>query len=412
MSATPAPIAGAAVALRLFLPFAFGYFLSYVFRSVNAVIADDLARAIGADAGALGLLTSAYFAAFAAFQIPLGILLDRFGPRRVEAALLAVAALGAFLFAAADGLAGMTLARALIGLGVSGCLMGAFKNAILWWPARRLPLVNGLILASGGLGALAATTPIAALVAATDWRFAIDLLGGLTLAGAAYILLAVPEAPRHGQPGSLAEQLRGVRQVFMSALFWRLSPVAVAVQSVFLSYQGLWAAAWFRDVDGLPPEAVAQYLQAIPLAMIAGFAFTGALAERLGRFGVKPFTAAAGCMALFLVDVASLLLPGPGAPLVQWGLFGFLATASMLTYPALAQAFPPALSGRVITALNLLAFVGAFAAQAGVGAILDLFRAGAGSDPAGHRLALGLLLAICAAAFAWSLWPRRQAPTV
>ena len=124
--------------LRVFIPFAFGYFLSYVYRTVNAVIAPDLVADAGLAPAALGLLTSAYFLAFAAFQIPLGVLLDRFGSRRVEAVLLVIAAAGAIVFALAEGVTGLIVGRALIGLGVSACLMAAFKAFSTWLPPERL----------------------------------------------------------------------------------------------------------------------------------------------------------------------------------------------------------------------------------------------------------------------------------
>ncbi|HYH38758.1 MAG TPA: MFS transporter, partial [Azospirillum sp.] len=111
--------------LRVFAPFAVGYFMSYLFRTVNAVIADELTTSLGVTAAGLGFLTSAYFLAFGAFQAPLGILLDRYGPRRIETALLLVAAAGAALFAVGDGLATLAVGRALIGVGVSACLMAA-----------------------------------------------------------------------------------------------------------------------------------------------------------------------------------------------------------------------------------------------------------------------------------------------
>ena len=158
------------ILFRVFVPFALGYFLSYLYRVVNAVIAPDLVRDVGLDANHLGLLTSAYFLTFAAFQLPLGILLDRLGPRRTEAALLLIAAAGAFVFASAESAAGLIAGRALIGLGVSACLMAAFKAFVVWFPSQRLPLVNGCQMAAGGLGALAATAPVEAALAFTDWR--------------------------------------------------------------------------------------------------------------------------------------------------------------------------------------------------------------------------------------------------
>ena len=147
--------------LRLFLPFAAGYFLSYLLRNVNAVIAPELTRELGVSAADLGLLTSAYLVAFGSFQLPLGVLLDRYGPRRVEAVLLLIAAAGSACFALGTNLTELALARAAIGLGVCACLMAAYKAFSVWYPAERLPSLNAAVMVAGGLGALVATTPLA-----------------------------------------------------------------------------------------------------------------------------------------------------------------------------------------------------------------------------------------------------------
>lgn len=392
------------LALRLILPFTLGYFLSYLYRSVNAVIADDLTTEIGLEPAALGLLTAAYFISFAAFQLPLGLLLDRFGPRRVEATLLLVAALGAYLFSLGDSLASLTAARALIGLGVSACLMAAFKNNVLWWPGRRLPLLNGLILASGGLGALVATTPIVALLDVTDWRGIFQMLAALTVVSAVLLLVAVPE-PRQAQTTapSLKELLRGVAEIFGSAAFWRLAPVAVLSQSIFMAYQGLWAAPLLTDVNGFNRTEVASILEMIALGMTIGYVLLGFASSALDRLGVRLETSSAVLAALFLVLQASLILPVVAAPRLQWLLFGMLGTGSMLFYAMVSLRFPAALAGRANTGLNLLVFIGAFATQAGVGAVIDGLTAWGIAPADTHRWALGLMTSLMAAAFLWFL---------
>ena len=123
-------------ALRVFIPFAFGYFLSYLFRVVNAVIAPDLVADLHIDPSQLGLLTFTYFIAFASSQLPLGIFLDRFGPRIIESFLLAFAGLGAFIFTKSHTLTGVIIGRAFIGFGVSACLMAAFKSYVIWFPEQ------------------------------------------------------------------------------------------------------------------------------------------------------------------------------------------------------------------------------------------------------------------------------------
>jgi len=396
------------IALTVFLPFAAGYFLSYLYRTVNAVIADDLAAAAGVDAAGLGLLTSAYFVTFAAFQLPLGLLLDRYGPRRVGSALLVVAAAGALLFSFGNGLAVLTVGRALIGLGVSACLMAAFKNNVLWWPARRLPLVNGLVLACGGLGALVATTPVAALLEVTDWRGVFRLLAALTLAAAAWLYLAVPDRPGAAAREGLGAQLRGLAGIYTSAVFWRLAPMTLVAQATFMAYQGLWAGPWLAEVNGLERGAVAVHLQSIAIGMIVGFGLIGLVTERLDRLGIPPVRVLAVLVGGFLAVQAALLVPGLAVPAVLWPLFGLLGTAAILSYAIVSQAFPVALAGRANTALNLLVFVASFAAQAGIGAVIDALPPDAGFGAAGHRVALAIMLALGTAGYVWFLWPRRR----
>src|SRR5262245_15800578 len=156
--------------LCVLLPFAAGYFLSYLFRSINALIAGDLTAELGLSASDLGLLTSMYFLVFAAVLLPCGVLLDRYGPRLVDSSLLLLAAGGSLAFALADGAATLLLGRALIGLGVAVGLMSGLKAIVLWFPPERVALANGWYVMLGALGALSATGPAETVVQAIGWR--------------------------------------------------------------------------------------------------------------------------------------------------------------------------------------------------------------------------------------------------
>ncbi|MFQ6022738.1 MAG: MFS transporter [Acidiferrobacterales bacterium] len=389
--------------VRVFVPFALGYFLSYLYRAVNAVIAPNLADDIGLDAAGLGLLTSAYFLTFAVFQLPLGILLDRFGPRKTEAALLVFAALGALVFATADTLAGLTVGRGLIGLGVSACLMAAFKAFALWFPSGRLPLINGLQMAAGGLGALSATTPVEAALQITDWRGVFLVLAVVTFATAGAVLLAVPERQDGQSRTGFVEQARGVGRVFTSRVFWHIVPWTVMSQATFLAVYGLWAGPWLRDVAGLHRDAIANHLALIATAMIAGFILLGAAAERLSRHGVKPITVACTGMTVFMGVQAALIFQWTDAALMVWMLFGFFGTTGILPYAILSQSFPVQLAGRVITGLNVLVFLAAFAAQWGIGVLINFWPTTAvgGYAPEGYHAAFMVMLALQALGLIW-----------
>lgn len=389
--------------LRVFIPFALGYFLSYLFRTVNAVIAPDLVRDIGVDPASLGLLTSAYFLTFAAFQLPLGVLLDRYGPRRVEAVLLLFAAAGAFAFARAETLTGLLLGRALIGLGVSACLMAAFKAFTLWFPAEKLPLANGIQMISGGIGALAASTPVELSLKFTDWRGVFLILSGLTLAAAICIFLVVPEKQGSRSGETLRQQLQGIRQVFTSRTFRSIAPWAVAAQAAYLSIAGLWSGPWLRDIANYDRMTIANTLMGISIAMIAGYFAFGSLAERLARRGIRPMTVAASGMICFMVVQGMIVLQMVKVTLILWLLFGFFGTACILPYAALSQNFPQHLSGRVNTGLNLLVFVAAFAAQWAIGLVIDFWpqTASGGYSAAGYSSSFGLIVILQLAGAAW-----------
>jgi MFS family permease len=389
--------------LRVFLPFAAGYFISYLFRVVNAVIAPDLVADIGLNPSDLGLLTSAYFLTFAAFQLPLGVLLDRFGPRKTEAVLLLFAGLGAFIFARADTVTGLLIGRALIGFGVSACLMAAFTAFVIWFPSRHLPLINGFQMAAGGLGAVAGTVPVQTALAYTDWRGLFMGLTGFSLIVAATVLFVVPEKPREAAGTRLREQIQGIRRVFTSFTFWRIAPLAVMSQASALSIHGLWAGPWLKDVAGLDRPQIAFVLFLTALAMIAGFIALGALAARLTDQGTQVFTVPVGGMAAFMLVLAVLTAGNVLPAWLMWMFFGFFGTAGIVTYAELSRQFPVSLAGRVNTALNLLVFVAAFAGQWGIGVIVNLWAPGPeGLFPvAAYRVGFGTMLTLQALALGW-----------
>jgi predicted MFS family arabinose efflux permease len=371
---------------------------------VNAVMAPNLVEDLGLDAAALGLLTSVYFLAFAGAQIPLGILLDRFGPRRSESALLLFAAAGATLFALADGLPLLILGRGLVGLGVAACLMAAFKAYRIWFAAERLPLVNGFQMVVGSLGALAATAPVEMALGHWHWRTLFFALGGLTLAAAALLFLAVPErAGQHQARGGLGEQAAGTLRVFRSPVFWRVAPVVVTTHSANFALQTLWAGPWLRDVAGLDRAAVANTLLLIAATMMAGFLLQGWLAERLQRVGVSVLAVMLAGSSAFMAVQVPIVLGWTGALAPMWTAFGLVSGIGILAYADLPKSFPAELSGRVITSLNLLVFGSAFVFQWGIGVVIGLWPASpsGGYDPAAYTSAFGIVLALEAASFAW-----------
>ena len=395
--------------LVVFLPFAGGYFLSYLYRSVNAIIAPDLVAEVGLTAADLGLLTAAFFFGFALPQIPLGLLLDRFGPRRVQSTQLIVAALGAVWFGVAEDELGLIGGRALIGIGMAGCLMSAFKVITLWFSAERWPLVNGLLLGAGGLGAMAATKPIELLLGVTDWRGIFFGLSAATVVLAAVTHIVVPEKPNEARGEKLGVQLREMKVIFRDRYFWRLAPIGTLTMGTGMAIQGLWAAPWLRDIAGLSPGGVADYLFATTVAMTLGFAGTGVLVELLRRYGVGPYAVMVAGTAVLIGSQAAMALELDPAGLWIWILFGVTNNITVLSYPLLSRHFPLRYAGRANGGLNLLVFAAAFVAQYAIGGIIGLWPAGGdgGYAPDAYPIAFGIFVVLQIAAFLWLLWPAR-----
>ena len=402
MEKSPSPIPFAKQ-LKVFLPFALGYFLSYLYRVINAVLAPDLASDLGVDPSGLGLLTAVYFITFAAAQLPLGILLDRFGPRRIEAGLLLLAAAGAFMFARAGTLTGLVIGRGLIGFGVSACLMAAFKAFVIWFPKQQLPRINGFQMAAGGLGALAATSPVESALTVTDWRGVFTLLALLTVLVAAVIFFIVPERPNPNKDEPFVDQMREMGAILKSLHFWRIAPWTTLSQGTFLAVHGLWAGPWLRDVAGFDRSTAAGTLLWLAVAMVFGFVILGSAAERLGKSGISTLAVGAAGMGLFMAVLAVIVSGNTWGATVMWILFGFFGTSGILPYAALSQRFPLNLSGRVNTTLNLLVFLAAFAAQWGIGAIIGQWPTTqtGGYAPAGYQAAFGTLLCIQLLTILW-----------
>mgnify|MGYP000148724036 CR=1 FL=1 len=389
--------------LQIFIPFAFGYFLSYLYRVINAVLAPGLTSDLGLEPTGLGLLTSVYFLTFGAFQLPLGVLLDRFGPRKINAALLLAAAAGAATFARADGMTGLTVGRALIGFGVSACLMASFKAFVMWFPLDQLPRINGIQMAMGGLGVLMGTAPVEVALSVTDWRGVFTVLAFVTLIVAAVIWVVVPERTIENRDVGFFDQLHGIRLIFSDYTFWRIAPWTALSFGTFMSIQGLWAGPWLRDVAGMAAMTVAETLMWTAVAMTGGFIILGAAAERLSRRGFPAMTTAACGMFVFMALLLVIIFEPTRWAVAVMILFGFFGTSGVLPYAVLSQSFPPHLSGRANTALNLIVFMAAFMIQWGMGAVIGQWpvsEAG-GYSAAGYRAAFSIMLGLQVIFFLW-----------
>jgi MFS family permease len=385
------------------MPFAAGYYLSYLFRNINAVVAMGWRDDFAVDASYLALMTSAYFVTFAMAQLPIGVLLDRYGPRRVQSALLLVAAAGAALFAGSGNVGLLVTGRALIGLGVAGALIAGLKAVVLWFPKERTSFVNGCLIMLGSMGAISATLPAEWLLSRVGWRGLFEVLAIATLVIAAIMFAVVPEPRPDVTEGQVARPA-GLRTIYADPRFWRVAPLSMMCISTSWALQGLWAAPWLADVAGLERPSIVRHLFVMASSLSVGALVIGVAADRLRKRGIRPETALFFTACVLIAAEATLLLGLRVNSYLPWSLIGAVGAATVLSYTILGDYFPKELAGRANAALNILHIGGAFALQQTMGLIIGRWTEIAGRyPPIAYKTALALAAGLQIIAMIWFL---------
>jgi MFS family permease len=286
-------------ARHVVLIFAAAYVLSYAFRAINAVIAPALMEDLHLSNADLGLLTSAYFLGFASMQLPLGSWLDKYGARRTESALLLFAAVGAAIFAMSSTLTGLWIGRAMIGIGVSSCLMAPLKAYRVWYPAQRQSQLGSWMLVFGTCGAITTTMPVAAVLPIISWRGVFGIMSGLILLATALLFFRLKPIETEINARQLASQLQnstnnpasvvtGYRAIFASPYFRRMALLGAIHQGGFMAMQTLWAGPWMVRVIGLSLDQTSQVLFLFNFILLLSYLVLSWWAPRYVSFDDKP----------------------------------------------------------------------------------------------------------------------------
>lgn len=405
-----------ATALRLVAAVSAAYMLSHFFRAANAVIGTDLMRELALTPADLGLLTAVFFVIFAGCQIPIGILLDRYGPKRVMLSLIVVAVLGAAVFAIGHDLATLGLGRALLGIGTSALLVGPLVLFSRWFTADRFGTVAGVFVALGTAGSLLATTPLALLAEAAGWRGAFFAMAGATALMFVILALTVRDGP-DGKPApargeTLGEALRGVVAVARDHRTPGIFGMNLTVYAAGITILGLWGGPYLAHVHGLDKVQAGNVLLAIGVANVVGYLAFGPL-DRL--FGSRKRPALAGTFATILM--LAVLAAMPGLPLwIAIALLvgiGFASGAFVLVVAHGRAIAPDHLVGRAVTLFNIGTMGGAALMQWLTGLIIGAVAgAGATALPESAFRAMFALLAasLTLAAIGYIRVPELQTP--
>ena len=394
---------GAAVALVGVLCAAF--VMSTFYRSSVGVVGPELMRGLDLSEEALGVLGGTFYLVFGAAQIPVGMALDRFGPRRVCPILLLVAAAGALVFAAASDAGALALGRGMMGLGCAAGLMGALVVYARWFPRRHFSALAGLTLSIGGLGVVISTGPLALASAALGWRGAFVAAAAVTALVAALVWLVVRDAPPGTPPPGHSREsprqiLRGVAKVLSHRELHKLLPLNAVAYASLITVLGLGGAPYLTDLHGYDLSGAGDVLMGMSVAFMVGSLAYGWLAPRLGSTKRLVLVGVASSVALFVI-LAFLPAGHGGAVAVLLGLSGLLGSYSVLLLSHIRTLFPDHMVGRGLTAGNLFNFAGVGLVQAASGAIIGAFGGETRSPEAYRALFLFLAAIVTVAALVY-----------
>jgi MFS family permease len=413
-------------AVWVFVAFATAYFLSALLRAITATLSPSLSLEFGLDAGDLGLLAGGYFLGFSATQLPMGRWLDEHGPKKVVLSFLGVAVAGCLAFAWASNFTGLLLARMLIGVGVSACLMAPLTGYRRWLVLEKQQRANAWMLMTGSMGMLASTLPVQWLLPVMGWRAIFVGLGVLIVLSMVLIAVQVPQwrlAKAEVKPVDAdmqsASQSQPVRegllqsyaQVWRHPYFKALTPMGFFNYGGLIAMQTLWAGPWMVKVAGYTPLEAATGLFWVNVTMLFTFWLWGLVTPALYARGLNANKLMTyGVPTNFLVQIYIISM-GADAGALHWALFCVSSSFVSLAQPAVGMAFASHLAGRALSAYNLVLFLGVFVVQWSVGLLIDAFKKAGWAEPMAFQMAVGVFFICCVLSYVYFLrhksdpWP-------
>jgi MFS family permease len=387
------------------------YIVSQFLRNSVGVIAPNLASEVGLSPLEIGLLSSIYFFVFAAVQLPLGVALDRFGPKLCMMVSVAITVIGCGVFALAQGATGLVTGRALLGLGTACFLMAPLALYARWFAPERFSTLGGIHLGIGSLGALLATAPMAYSTATFGWRATFLGVGAFTVAIGLLTFLIISDEPPGAKPSrrreTLRESIAGIWAVIRTPSIGRIFMIQLASYPSYILVVGLWGGPYLTHIYGYDLKGRGDILFVAALMQIVGSFFWGPTDRLFGRHRIPVLMACIlACAALVLFATLGVM-SGP-VLIGVFALLGFSTGAVSIVLAHGRSLVPPHLLGRTMTLLNIGTMGGGFVVQFVSGAVIDLFPTQGGAYPLeAYRLVFGMQAAFMLVAI-WAYFGSRE----
>ena len=391
-------------AIIVFFVFAFGYFLSCLLRAITATLSPVLTLEFELMAADLGLLAGGYFLGFASMQIPLGYLLDKFGPKKIVSSFLLIALIGTSSFALAQSFSGLLISRILIGIGVSACLMAPLTGYRIWFAENQQQRANSWMLMIASLGFLSSTLPVQLLLPSFGWRW---IFGGIAILILVSIILMLAFIPKwdHQRDLSLENPVRqgSLIDVWKDKFFISVIPMGLFNYGGLMAIQTLWAGPWMIRVAGYTPLESATGLFWINITMLISFFLWGYFLPRITSLGFSALRILKLGLPISFFVMLMIIFLGPKAGAFYITLFILSSIFLSVTQPAVGLSFPSYLAGKALTSFNLLIFLGTFIMQWLMGLVIDLIKNSGYSEIFGFRSAFSVFLILSLASYIFFL---------
>ncbi len=378
-----------AIRWKIFSVLSFLYVMALFFRVSMAVVARDISADFNLTATRLGTLSSVFFIVYALAQIPLGILLDRFGGRIIVSVLGFMTTAGIVLFALAPGYHVALAGRVLLGIGTSCVLMGSLKIFTNWFTQKEFAIIAGFIMAIGNLGNLLATAPLAAAVSVFGWRSALLVVALAQIVATVLVYAVAADTPVQNTPGNSGPEcdvpvassaLGGLRSVLGYPSFWLLGILGFCYYGNFMLVQSLWGGPYLMDVFNASRSVAGSVLFCSAGGFITGCLCIGKISTHLLKSRKKTLLIGQGMtLALLLLLLGPAEHLSPAALKLLFFALGISASSGISIYPMVREMFPHSIAGTALSTLNFFVVSGVAVIQLLVGIILDRFPHVSGS---------------------------------
>jgi len=364
------------------------FFLSQFYRVSNDDIAPPLLSDLSVDTRGLGLISASFFYAFALTQIPISLLLDKVGPRKMMTALSAIGIFGAVIFSRADSMALGVTGFVLLGVGMSCNLMGTYQVLALWFSPRVFASLAGLVVALGTAGNMVATTPLVILVDRMGWRSSFLLIAVINLILVFLFFVIVRDRPPHGNSDSPAANMNirhafgNLRKLIRLKDFWIISFATFTRYGIFAAFQALWAGPFLMEVMGYSALATGNLILLLNVGLILGAPCWGTASDRL--FNTRKWIIVGGSISILLtIIILAMIPPGTSLPVLAplFFCFGFFNATGLLVYPHIKELVPAEMSGAAMTGINFFTMIGPAVFLQGLGILMQTLYPKASRGP-------------------------------